>query len=186
MIIIHAGSDVFMLVLKLTDSLTCLCFFFFSSRRRHTRFDCDWSSDVCSSDLRHSWRISQHGSLGPHEPDCLSERVSTVRVSDRVCNCHRSLSSPSPVRWHNRWCSFASAMAQNPRVADGRKNWFSAPSTSLRTDERREEQGGLGPGGHASASPRHDPSMAKTHPWLFLSRFGRDGNRVLLRPADPV
>src|SRR2546430_4520969 len=28
-----------------------LCIFFFSSRRRHTRFDCDWSSDVCSSDL---------------------------------------------------------------------------------------------------------------------------------------
>src|SRR2546427_13144626 len=31
------------------------CIFFFSSRRRHTRFDCDWSSDVCSSDLYH-WR----------------------------------------------------------------------------------------------------------------------------------
>src|SRR5689334_24350377 len=37
----------------------CLCFlffyfflfFFFSSRRRHTRWNCDWSSDVCSSDL---------------------------------------------------------------------------------------------------------------------------------------
>src|SRR5207237_4988164 len=32
----------------------------FSSRRRHTRFKCDWSSDVCSSDLRlrgeeHAW-----------------------------------------------------------------------------------------------------------------------------------
>src|SRR2546430_9050898 len=26
--------------------------FFFSSRSRHTRFDCDWSSDVCSSDLK--------------------------------------------------------------------------------------------------------------------------------------
>src|SRR5260370_27105065 len=26
--------------------------FFFSSRRRHTRFKCDWSSDVCSSDLQ--------------------------------------------------------------------------------------------------------------------------------------
>src|SRR5882762_11251038 len=25
--------------------------FFFSSRRRHTSFKCDWSSDVCSSDL---------------------------------------------------------------------------------------------------------------------------------------
>src|SRR5882762_8012693 len=29
----------------------CFFFFFFSSRRRHTRFKCDWSSDVCSSDL---------------------------------------------------------------------------------------------------------------------------------------
>src|SRR6201990_2328355 len=27
------------------------CAFFFSSRRRHTRWNCDWSSDVCSSDL---------------------------------------------------------------------------------------------------------------------------------------
>src|SRR6267154_3314585 len=27
------------------------CCFFFSSRRRHTRWTCDWSSDVCSSDL---------------------------------------------------------------------------------------------------------------------------------------
>src|SRR5260370_5648274 len=35
-------------------------FFFFSSRRRHTRFKCDWSSDVCSSDLceRISVRLS--------------------------------------------------------------------------------------------------------------------------------
>src|SRR5256886_5779903 len=32
------------------SSRVLLCFFF-SSRRRHTRFDCDWSSDVCSSDL---------------------------------------------------------------------------------------------------------------------------------------
>src|SRR5690606_41062125 len=32
-------------------------FFFFSSRRRHTRFSRDWSSDVCSSDL-HTWRIT--------------------------------------------------------------------------------------------------------------------------------
>src|SRR5207247_3743383 len=27
------------------------CYFFFSSRRRHTRSTRDWSSDVCSSDL---------------------------------------------------------------------------------------------------------------------------------------
>src|SRR3712207_5865587 len=29
-----------------------VCFFFFSSRRRHTRYWRDWSSDVCSSDLK--------------------------------------------------------------------------------------------------------------------------------------
>src|SRR2546421_7607684 len=33
------------------------CAFFFSSRRRHTRSDRDWSSDVCSSDL--GARVSQ-------------------------------------------------------------------------------------------------------------------------------
>src|SRR2546430_14046844 len=45
-------------------------FFFFSSRRRHTRFDCDWSSDVCSSDLvaRRALaepRIGHTGTLDP-------------------------------------------------------------------------------------------------------------------------
>src|SRR2546430_2982415 len=45
------------LLLALYSHFICNCvlylcfFFFFSSRRRHTRFDCDWSSDVCSSDL---------------------------------------------------------------------------------------------------------------------------------------
>src|SRR2546428_1062945 len=34
------------------EILATFCsFFFFSSRRRHTRSDRDWSSDVCSSDL---------------------------------------------------------------------------------------------------------------------------------------
>src|SRR5205807_6820330 len=32
-------------------AIVCYCFFFFSSRRRHTRLQGDWSSDVCSSDL---------------------------------------------------------------------------------------------------------------------------------------
>src|SRR5690606_8302802 len=33
-----------------------LSMFFFSSRRRHTRFSRDWSSDVCSSDLSGRWK----------------------------------------------------------------------------------------------------------------------------------
>src|SRR5438034_8185374 len=32
--------------------MLCCYVFFFSSRRRHTRSLCDWSSDVCSSDLK--------------------------------------------------------------------------------------------------------------------------------------
>src|SRR2546430_12602119 len=40
-------------------------FFFFSSRRRHTRFDCDWSSDVCSSDLDRISRREQ--GMTPYE-----------------------------------------------------------------------------------------------------------------------
>src|SRR5260370_4557227 len=40
-----SGCGIFEICVKI------LLFFFFSSRRRHTRFKCDWSSDVCSSDL---------------------------------------------------------------------------------------------------------------------------------------
>src|SRR5438034_7597775 len=43
--------DYFFLFLSL---FSFFFFFFFSSRRRHTRSLCDWSSDVCSSDLLRS------------------------------------------------------------------------------------------------------------------------------------
>src|SRR5688572_32301411 len=49
--------------------------FFFSSRRRHTRFDCDWSSDVCSSDLGASQKIiaAQNITASP-KPDNASSK----------------------------------------------------------------------------------------------------------------
>src|SRR5438034_3863546 len=40
-------------------SFYCLFCFFFSSRRRHTRSLCDWSSDVCSSDLQNLTNLFQ-------------------------------------------------------------------------------------------------------------------------------
>src|SRR6266568_1883190 len=43
-------------------------FFFFSSRRRHTSWNCDWSSDVCSSDLRprrRRQRLRLDAAVGP-------------------------------------------------------------------------------------------------------------------------
>src|SRR5256886_2706894 len=58
-------------------SLLChqYIFFFFSSRRRHTRFDCDWSSDVCSSDLSRS--------LLPR----LTTTATSSRSSPSACRC---------------------------------------------------------------------------------------------------
>src|SRR5256886_8288053 len=55
-----------------------IIFFFFSSRRRHTRFDCDWSSDVCSSDLMQESFVLAHEiahiELGHHEnPNCQQQ-----------------------------------------------------------------------------------------------------------------
>src|SRR6266853_243303 len=47
----------------LRAGLICF-FFFFSSRRRHTRFDCDWSSDVCSSDLDPDHLVGPREELG--------------------------------------------------------------------------------------------------------------------------
>src|SRR5690606_40154270 len=40
-----------------------LSHFFFSSRRRHTRFSRDWSSDVCSSDLQFFGSPSGEGGI---------------------------------------------------------------------------------------------------------------------------
>src|SRR2546430_2402925 len=46
--------------------------FFFSSRRRHTRFDCDWSSDVCSSDLRCGETVAVTGRSGSGKSTLLN------------------------------------------------------------------------------------------------------------------
>src|SRR5205085_3779921 len=67
--------------------------FFFSSRRRHTRFDCDWSSDVCSSDLRmhlecEGWCILDHRfRIGHTEIDLIARRetiVAFIEVKTRL------------------------------------------------------------------------------------------------------
>src|SRR3712207_8729161 len=49
--------------------------FFFSSRRRHTRYWRDWSSDVCSSDLavveaEYTTQVALHNALETHQAVC--------------------------------------------------------------------------------------------------------------------
>src|SRR5206468_7690446 len=54
-------------------------FFFFSSRRRHTRSDRDWSSDVCSSDLAQG--VAGHGSMLAGDASECSMRVELSRLT---------------------------------------------------------------------------------------------------------
>src|SRR6266852_6490783 len=58
-----------------------MCFFFFSSRRRHTRCYRDWSSDVCSSDLagRPICMTGGHGNFLGREADGPDDARKAVR-----------------------------------------------------------------------------------------------------------
>src|SRR2546430_7132131 len=66
------------------------CVFFFSSRRRHTRFDCDWSSDVCSSDLAIGRRLLGRGDSRDHGGS-VAAAARRVVTADRGHIHHRLL-----------------------------------------------------------------------------------------------
>src|SRR5256885_17102790 len=59
-------------------------FFFFSSRRRHTRLQGDWSSDVCSSDLAHQLLNVLRGCGDDGQPD--RERVAREDRRERLAD----------------------------------------------------------------------------------------------------
>src|SRR5690606_40101989 len=82
-------------------------FFFFSSRRRHTRFSRDWSSDVCSSDLtgrievdgRHVEILSRAGSL-PFGIDDRTEVDEAVRLRHRALDLRRPVMQRNIIMRH--------------------------------------------------------------------------------------
>src|SRR2546430_8508279 len=96
--------------------------FFFSSRRRHTRFDCDWSSDVCSSDLpadilachARSPRSEIHAQ---ENPAARSEGPRQNGASPRPRK-EAAPSEPNTSEWDARWRFFPEARAY--------PNWNSA------------------------------------------------------------
>src|SRR5215211_6649393 len=55
------------------------CFFFFSSRRRHTRSLCDWSSDVCSSDLDADQAANQAKQAKGADPEAIDSQLEDVK-----------------------------------------------------------------------------------------------------------
>src|SRR3712207_6846410 len=60
--------------------IECINIVFFSSRRRHTRYWRDWSSDVCSSDLRSTDKIERGcpSYFGERGAPCLSWHTGVV------------------------------------------------------------------------------------------------------------
>src|SRR2546430_6712546 len=100
-------------------------FFFFSSRRRHTRFDCDWSSDVCSSDLPAAlpFTVEQLVLMGryPHAPRRFFETPADLAAA-RAAMAETGVSelARTPVQalsgGERQRVMLARALAQEPRV----------------------------------------------------------------------
>src|SRR5690606_40840229 len=106
--------------------------FFFSSRRRHTRFSRDWSSDVCSSDLGHfAWhRIRSGPKSGPE----LGRMVATSAVIPPVAVAHRLLGTlryrnVAPQRWVQR--------SEERRVGTVERTWLLTATYNLQLTESR-------------------------------------------------
>src|SRR5206468_9104558 len=63
----------------------CVFFvFFFSSRRRHTRSDRDWSSDVCSSDLTLREVEALIPALAPLMREAMAAHTKTAALRERL------------------------------------------------------------------------------------------------------
>src|SRR3990167_7080422 len=78
---------------------------FFSSRRRHTRFDCDWSSDVCSSDLARAMPSSFAGLPAPTKKKPLKWTLAASwPARARTPSCRRTTSCSSPTAPSRKAC----------------------------------------------------------------------------------
>src|SRR5437763_8167663 len=62
------------------------CSFFFSSRRRHTRYIGDWSSDVCSSDLR-IVRVDDADNVVDDKRDDKAQGISREQAHQEAQEC---------------------------------------------------------------------------------------------------
>src|SRR5437762_770005 len=87
----------------LSTGFVSILFFFFSSRRRHTRYIGDWSSDVCSSDLGAGVIVFvRDGRIHLYDPNNNQTQVLDVRVTpdtselkSRTVNAARTIESAS-------------------------------------------------------------------------------------------
>src|SRR5256886_2321985 len=132
--------------------------FVFSSRRRHTRFDCDWSSDVCSSDL-----------AGPRDvPVHLSGRVARARPGGGPRGDPRRA---APVR---RACQ-RRAEAADGRLRPRRPN----------EDRSRPDRVARGRAGRRDARLPHRDARVESRLGALAGRDGPRSGRPRERAAPP-
>src|SRR2546430_14316140 len=98
--------------------------FFFSSRRRHTRFDCDWSSDVCSSDLIEATGRKNIIMTGLWTEVCITwptiEMLGAGYNIYVVEDCCGATSPAAQERRFHAWCRLArSGSPRPPRCLNG-------------------------------------------------------------------
>src|SRR5256885_10150538 len=112
---IHLSRPLLRVCVKLVMLL-----FFFSSRRRHTRLQGDWSSDVCSSDLIYGKPVAiktetyNHTSAIFAEVTFMTELFSCINIGDMDfdyryfdgCNCIRSEERRVGKECRSRWSPY--------------------------------------------------------------------------------
>src|SRR3712207_2811009 len=171
-----------------------MCFFFFSSRRRHTRYWRDWSSDVCSSDLR-AGRVTIANAVGngvaddkllyTWVPDLIRYYLAEEPVLQNA-ETHR-LDEPDTVEWV---LENLDQLVLKPVDGSGGKGIVIGP----RADERTLEE----LAGKVHAAPRdwiaQKPIGLSTSPTLINGRIAprhvdlrpfavNDGNDVWVLPG---
>src|SRR5690606_40246239 len=108
-----------------------LSFFFFSSRRRHTRFSRDWSSDVCSSDLTdllHRVRPVHEVEVSVRPPDA----VLVTLLGEAVLLRHHVTVAREGERQDRRLAD--EHRSEERRVGKGRRGWWAADHANTRQD----------------------------------------------------
>src|SRR5256885_3626483 len=93
-------------------------FFFFSSRRRHTRLQGDWSSDVCSSDLEATLTPTLKGPF-PDQPLTIADTLSGVPATTIL----QVFPSPSLTNLDGRMVVFTNRSEERRVGKECRSRW---------------------------------------------------------------
>src|SRR5688572_7528912 len=102
----------------LLDQMMAGSRFYFSSRRRHTIFDCDWSSDVCSSDLPPRRTAAAVPSPAPQATPAAAAPASTPRARSTTA---APAPAPAPqARPAAAGSAAAATRSEERRVGNGR------------------------------------------------------------------